>query len=172
NILSHSTQHLEDYLDACTTPQSQQHTNPPTQVAETFTHADQSHSRTAPPVQYAIDVEADAVVLNGAVQSIRHSPYLYACARGPSVARDVVQRFLHRAIDRRLDRRRELAQRTRVDGDDESASLLHAAREKFQCSNEADLLEESRPDFVRDPAQLLFDRVEVLTHLVETRTRG
>src|SRR6185503_8084626 len=159
-------------LDIRAAPRSRAHVDPPTQNAEPFTHADQSHPEIAPPGLDAIDVEADAVILNGAVQDLGHPSQLYARAGGLRVPRHVVQRLLYYAIDRRLNGLRQAAERTRVDGDDEPAALLDAGGEEFERRHQADFLEHPRPYFVRDATQLFFDGVEIFADFVEPLAGG
>lgn len=128
-----------------------------------FADAEQSESR----ARRRPRVESDAVVRNAAAEDTRQFVDLEQDMRGARMPADVCESFLNETVDRGLDRRRNRAVDTARDGDGETGADERAGREAPDRRRQSELVEDARPQFMRERSELLFDRVQIFLDLHE-----
>ena len=85
----------------------------------------------------------------------------------------VGQRFLDDAVERRLGGRRQPLARRSLDGDLEPRAFRGAVGQELERRAQAEVVQDRRPELVREVAQLLLDLVQEPAHVLQPpRGRG
>jgi hypothetical protein len=104
-----------------------------------------------------IRVETDSIVAHGATEHVILPDEANDDAGRTRVPGHVRQRFLHGPVDEGLDGGRQAAAGRSLNRDTKSGSPGNALCKEFHTGHEAEIIQEHRPELVREAAELLLD---------------
>jgi hypothetical protein len=116
---------------------------------------------------------ADAVVPDRTPDAIGFDPQIHPDPRGASVLDRVGESLLHDSVERDLERAGKApSARRALDPNRDPGSLGDAVAEELKRGHEAKIIQDRGAKLVRDPADLLFDLVEMSPDLADARARA
>ena len=96
---------------------------------------------------------------------------LHVHPRRLRVPHDVVQRFLHAAVERRLHGRRQPPLRRALHLDHQPTAFRHPVRQELQGGQESEVIEDGRPELVGQTPQLAFHLFQEILDGLQARAR-